>query len=179
LVKKFQIDKMIDMSEQEAYYINQLLGDLAIEKYNEFVDDGIRNLNYRLQFMLNALTYDLKPYPQNNNYYLKARNEKWTKIAYYFEYGVFNEEIKPKTAQALLLVKGGAKPFKTPYFRASDKKRAWRREIAKPDKMIFSKSVKAFQAIFPMTKALIWLDKIKDDENLIETWLIEYRGYND
>ena len=64
----------------------------------------------------------------------------------------------------------------TPLKKLSDKKRAWRREIATSKNMIFSKSVKAFHAIFPMTKALIWLDGIKNNENYINDLLLEFRG---
>ncbi len=142
----------MDFTENEAYFINYEIGEYIRQKYDEYLKAGMDIYGYKLNILLGSLEYQLNPYPQENDYYLKAKNERWTKIAYFFEYGCMSERITPKIAKALLLVRGG-KFSKAEFYRSSQKKYAWRRETSK--NLNFRTSVKAFNPIFAMTKAKI------------------------
>ena len=81
------------------------LGNIAREKYNEYVTKSHNEHNYALGNVLRgALRFHPDPVAFENHYYLEGLSEKVTQLALYFEYGtgLYNtkgtqEPIKPKS----------------------------------------------------------------------------------
>ena len=122
------------ISNAERAIILDRLGRDAQLLYDQFImhnEQGydLRKLKGSLQFEPNIQAF-------KNRYYLKGKDSKWTKIAYYFEYGtgLFNTKKAGK---------GYIEPVTREYMRFLCKDRRWH----------FSKKVEGVHPVFAMTKA--------------------------
>lgn len=147
------------ISNDERLQILTKMGKIAQEKYNDYLLQGAGN--YNLQMLRNSLMFfsDVKTF--QNVYWIKAKTDELTKVAYYFEYGtgIFNSKSKR-----------GAyiKPKKGEYM-------VWKSKTS--NQMIFAKRTKGVRPVFMMTKAIHYVaDNQKEIQRKIR---LNYQGDND
>lgn len=75
------------ISNEERYLILLELGRIAQEKYDEFIYSAGLVAGYNLKKLQGSLQFEPNEYEFANYYYLEGKDEKWTDIANYFEYG--------------------------------------------------------------------------------------------
>lgn len=132
----------IDIAEKLS--ILEMLGLIAQEKYDEFVVQGGSAKGYSLDVLKGSLKFKVNPVTFDNDYYLEGRNEHWTKVAIYFEYGtgLFNQKRAGKYRA------GYIKPVIKEYMAF----------VAKDGKFVMTDRVKGVHPIFAMTKAIKYIE---------------------
>lgn len=75
------------ISYEERQMILEELGNIAKEKYDEYIVQGGKVLGYDLKKLEGFLQFEADVFNFQNIYYLEGDDDKWTDIAYYFEYG--------------------------------------------------------------------------------------------
>jgi hypothetical protein len=120
------------------------LGNIAQEKYDEFIVQGGLSKGYNLFKLKGSLKFKTDVESFENVYYLEGQDSNWTDIANYFEYGtgIYN------TTRAGKWRGGYIKPIYADYMRF----------VNKFGKFVSTKRVKGVHPIFAMQKAIKYVD---------------------
>ena len=115
-----------------------MLGEIAKEKYDEFISQGGRAKGYNLEILKGSLQFIPDVSNFENEYYLEGKNEHWTDVANYFEYGtgIYN------TKRAGKYRAGYIKPIVKDYMTF----------VTKDGNFVTTKRVKGVEPIFAMEK---------------------------
>jgi len=125
------------LSNEERLIILYELGEIARQKYNQFLLAGAGS--YNLGILRDSLQYEPDVYAFENTYWIDTGNERLNEIANYFEYGTGLFNVKKK---------GMAKPIKS----RSGKKMKFQSSMT--GKMIFAKEVKGVKPVMMLAKTI-------------------------
>ena len=73
------------ISDDEKFDILMQLGNIARDKYDEFVVEGGNARGYNLVKLQGSLDFEPDIHTFENRYFVRGKDEEWTKIAEYFE----------------------------------------------------------------------------------------------
>jgi len=130
------------LSDEERQHVLEYMGEIAQDKYDEYVVEGGNSKGYNLSSLQGSLQFipDVKAF--ENDYYLEGDDHKKTEIAYYFEYGTGMFNLKnPSPIRA----------SKQDFMKWKSKSGFWRR----------AKEVKGVYPILAMTKAVLYVKDYK------------------
>jgi len=131
------------ISNAERLAILIRLGELAQQKYDEFVIQGGNSKGYSLGPLTGSLQYVPNIATFENEYYLEGRDEHWTNIAYFFEYGTgLHNVTRASEARAYI------KPTESSYLKF----------VTKQGKWVTTKQVEGVYPVFAMTKAVKYIE---------------------
>lgn len=128
------------ITREEKLEILQQLGEIAQEKYDEYIVQGGMTKGYNLTKLKGSLKFEPDVEAFENEYYLEGEDEQWTKIANYFEYGtgLYNQRRAGK--------------YRAGYIRANVAD--FMRFKTKDGKWVVTDKVRGVQPIFAMEKAI-------------------------
>lgn len=127
--------------KEKANLLHQL-GIVAQELYDYNITRNEQG--YNLHKLQGSLKFAIDPHTMSNHYYLEGKDEKWTNIAYYFEYGtgLYNSK------RAGRYRAGYIHPVTEDYMTF----------LAKDGKWVSTDRVKGVRPILAMNKALRWIN---------------------
>jgi len=128
------------ISNDERLAILVALGETAQLKYDEFVIQGGIARGYNLNVLQGSLQYEPNIDTFDNKYYLEGKDEHWTKVATWFEYGtgLYNQK------RAGRYRAGYIKPIIKDYMSF----------VAKDGKFVITDKVRGVHPILAMEKAI-------------------------
>lgn len=132
------------VSNEEREIILQRLGEIAQEKYDEFIVQGGNAKGYNLEPLKGSLKFETDVNEFDNVYWLENDDPYWTDVAIYFEYGtgIFNQKRAGK-------YRGGyIKPTTAKYLKF----------VAKDGNFVMTKRVKGVHPIFAMEKTITYIN---------------------
>lgn len=137
------------ISYEEKELILQRLGELAQEKYDEFLMQGASAKGYNLEILKGSLKFDTDVFSFDNVYYLEGSDDNITRFANYFEYGtgLYN------TKRAGKYRAGYIKPVDAEYMTFLSNKTG---------KFVKAKKTKGVEPIFAMEKAKKYVEFNRD-----------------
>jgi len=128
----------------ERLHILETLGKYTQEKYDEYLTQGASTYGYDLEKLKGSLKFVPDIGTFENSYYLQGKDEHWTDIANYFEYGtgLFNSKRAGK--------------YRAGYIRPVIKE--YMKFVAKDGRSVITGQVKGVHPIFAMTKAIKYIE---------------------
>jgi len=128
------------ISPAEKEEILTELGKIAQDKYDEYIVQGGMAKGYNLHVLMGSLKFSPDIESFENDYWLEGKDEHWTKIANYFEYGtgLYNQN------RAGRYRAGYIKPQVQDYMKF----------VAKDGKFVMTQRVRGVHGIFAMEKAI-------------------------